>query len=164
MFVTLLLTGCGELPPDPLIGKWDMTNDPSSKFQKTLEIKEDNVFVETWIIISDNEDEEYVLEIQGEYSLEETDRIEKALCFIYDLESLSDPDGILEALEKENYFAEVNNKYYDAKRINKVYGLQGISATPTRLYYEADAERNGMSYKETREFLRITDSEGEPKQ
>lgn len=155
----LIMNSCGEPKPDLFIGKWDMTNDPSSHLQKILELKDNNVFIETWIATSDDEDEEYVLEIQGEYFFEEAERSGKALCFIYDLESLSDPSGILEALEDESHFSEENKKYNDAKKQGDVYGLQGVSATPTRMYYEVQVERGGNTIWVDREWLRINEDD-----
>jgi len=46
-FVSILVASCGEAKPDLILGKWDLTNNPSSHFQKTLELKENNVFIET---------------------------------------------------------------------------------------------------------------------
>lgn len=158
----LLLASCDEQKSDLFIGKWDLTNDSTSSLQQVLELKDNNVFIETWVVTSDDGMDTYELEIQGEYSIEEivdnTRSNKKALCRIYNLESLSDPCGVLQFLESENVFADRNKEYYESKKRGEVYGIPGVSATPTRMYYEVEANRAGITYNETHEFPRVIDN------
>lgn len=161
VIVALIMNSCGEPKPDLFIGKWDMTNDPSSHLQKILELKDNNVFIETWIATSDDGNKHYKLEIQGKYTLESIGELrdqDKALCRVYDLESLKDPDGILEAIEDEGYFEDNNRNYYEGKKKGEVYGLGEVKATQSTLYFSY-MEDNGSDSKITIGFPRIIDDE-----
>lgn len=153
----LIMNSCGESKPDLFIGKWDVTNDPTSSLQIKMELKENGAFTETWTFEFDDV-EPALVEIQGKYFFEEGER-KKVLCRIYDLESLSDPNEILKIADREKYFEEENKEYYDSKKRDEVYGLQGVVATPTRMYYEVQVERGGNTIWVDREWLRINEDD-----
>jgi hypothetical protein len=126
VFGLVLMTSCDDKSiPESFIGKWDMTNDESSFVQRTLEIKEDNGFVETWTVFDDDGEQVGEIEIQGKCEFPATDGIgnNHALCLVYDLESLYDPDDLLEALEMEDYFENEKESYEAAKKRGQVYGF-----------------------------------------
>lgn len=155
--VLLIMNSCGEPKQNLFIGKWDVTNDSTESLQIQMELKENGVFTETWTFEFDDE-EPALVEIQGKYFFEEGER-KKVLCFIYDLESLSDPNEILKIADREDYFEKENKEYYESKKRGKVYGLQGVVATPTRMYYEIQVERGGNTIWVDNEWLRINEEE-----
>lgn len=136
-------SSCGNKSvPNAYIGKWDMTNDEESSIQKTLEIKDGNTFVETWSVYNDEGDLAGEVEIQGRCEFADTEgkygqgTSDNALCLVYDLESLSDPDGILEALEAEDYFKNENESYESAKNQGQVYGFQDVHINGSTLRFK----------------------------
>lgn len=140
-FTAVVLVSCGNkvIPnslPNEYVGKWDMTNDKESSVQKTIEIKEGNVFVETWTVYDDDGNLYGEVEIHGKCELEGTEegyQKDHALCLVYDLESLSDPEGILETFEMEDFFKDENDRYEAAKEKGQVYGLQDIRISGSAL-------------------------------
>ena len=96
-------------------GKWDMTNDKESSVQKVIEIKEDNVFVETWTVYDDDGNQHGEVEIQGKCEFPSVEGIgdNHALSLVYDLATLSDSDGILET--KNMNLQKGRDKYMDSK-------------------------------------------------
>lgn len=138
ILVALALGGCEDKSVSKsFIGKWDTINNKEKSFQKIIEIKEGNTFVETWTVFDDDGNLLGELEIKGRCELTATEGVanQHALCFIYDLESLSDPDGILEAMEQEDYFKKENDSYESAKRRGKVYGVQNAHVSGSRLFF-----------------------------
>ncbi len=124
--------------PNAYIGKWDMTNDKESSVQKVIEIKEGNVFVETWTVYDDDGNQYGELEIQGRCEFPSVEGIgdNHALSLVYDLATLSDPDGILEAFEIEDYFKNENESYESAKRKGQVYGFQDAYISGSTLHFK----------------------------
>lgn len=121
------LVACNDAPKiDEFVGKWNMTNDEESSIQKTMELKEDHSFVETWTVYNEDGEEYAGLKIEGEYEIEITEDYFQALCWHYNLASLSDPDNVLEELDMGDYFKNENKEYEDAKREHKIYGLQQV--------------------------------------
>ena len=137
-------SGCGNKSVySAYIGKWDMTNDKESLLQRAIEIKDGNIFVETWTVYNDEGELAGEIEIQGKYEFADTEGkyskiggTDNALCLVYDLESLSDPDGILEALEAEEYFKNENESYESAKNQGKVYGFQDVHRNGSMLQFK----------------------------
>ena len=129
----IAFVSCGNKSvPNAYIGKWNMTNDKESSVQKVIEIKEGNVFVETWTVYDDE------VEIQGRCEFPSTEGVgnDHALCLVYDLESLSDPEGILETFEMEDYFKNENENYESAKRKGQVYGFQDVYISGSTLHFK----------------------------
>ena len=114
-----------------------MTNDKESSVQKVIEIKEGNVFVETWTVYDDDGNQYGEVEIQGRCEFPSVEGIgdNHALCLVYDLATLSDPDGILEAFEIEDYFKNENENYESAKEKGQVYGFQDAHISGSTLYF-----------------------------
>lgn len=138
---TFVLNSCGGVGsgssiPDVYIGKWDMTNDKSSCLQQTIELKEDGTFNEHWNAYNDEGDLIGELDIQGRFERPATEGYQKALCLIYDLESLNDENGILEAMEDEDYFKNNNDNYESAKKKGEVYGYQSAYVEGSRLRFK----------------------------
>lgn len=136
-----ILSNCGNKSvPKAYVGKWDMTVDKESSIQKTIEIREDDTFEEVWTVYDDDGKQLGELKIQGRCEAPVTEGKyggeDRALCLIYDLKSLSDPNGILEAEEMEEYFKEENDNYEEAKKSGMVYGLQRISKDGFNLRFE----------------------------
>lgn len=125
--------------PSAFIGEWDMTDNDESYIQKTIEIKEDNTFEETWAIYDNDGELIAELKIQGRCRLlpvkNKNGEVENALCRIYDLESISDPDNVFEDNDKD-YFKEENENFEEAIKNGKVYGLQGIYKDGNTLRFE----------------------------
>ena len=68
------LVACNDAPKiDEFVGKWNMTNDEESSIQKTMELKEDHSFVETWTVYNEDGEEYAGLKIEGEYEIEITE-------------------------------------------------------------------------------------------
>jgi len=135
----ITFVSCGNKSvPNAYIGKWDMTNDKESSVQKVIEIKEGNVFVETWTIYDDDGNLYGEVEIQGRCEFPSTEGVvnDHALCLVYDLESLSDPEGILETFEMEDYFKNENESYESAKRKGQVYGFQDAYISGSTLHFK----------------------------
>lgn len=138
LFSALSLCSCtNKSVPRCFIGKWDMVNDKTSSVQKVIEIKEGNIFVETWTIYDEDGEQIGQIEIQGKckYSPTEGGYDSHALSLVYDLESLSDPDGILEEADMGNYFEKENENYESAKRAGQVYGYQDARVIESKLYF-----------------------------
>lgn len=141
LLAALVMCSCEDKSvPKSFIGKWDMTNDRESSIQKNIEIKEGNTFIETWTVYDDDGELYGELEISGRCEFMETKGEgylkSHALCLVYDLKSLSDPEGILEALEMEDYFKKENDSYESAKRQDKAYGLQKAHVKDSKLIYD----------------------------
>ena len=138
---TMTFGGCGNVGssssvPDAYIGKWDMTNDKSSGIQQTIELKEDGTFLEHWIAYTDDGEVFGELEIQGCFERPVTEGNQKALCLIYDLATLNDEAGILEAIDDTDHFKKNNDEYEAAKKRNKVYGYQSAYVEGTTLSFK----------------------------
>ena len=124
-FVAIVFNSCGDASvPDAYIGKWDMTNDKNSHLQQTIELKEDGTFTEHWTAYNDDGELFGELDIQGSYERPATEGYHKALCLIYNLETLNDENSILESIEDEDYFKNWNEQYEAANKQGKVYGFQ----------------------------------------